>query len=318
MARGRIIAVGSREEVNATIGSNNNEVRRLDLQGKAVIPGLIDAHIHCLGYSRSLRRVNLDGVTSKEEALRLVAEKVAQARPGEWVVGGGWNNNLWSPPDFPTRQDLDRIAPQNPVFLNRKDLHSCWVNSVALERAGVTKETPDPPGAKIGRDESGEPDGIFYENAVALVSRVSRAPASTPARRCETESRCWLRWASWASTTARVGIREADSEGPELFAALRELENAGELQARVVSLIPCYELENAIQMWMRTGFGWERLRIGPVKIFSDGSLGSMTAEMLEPYEGQANNRGIRTISQEDLEEMILSAARRECPPPYTR
>jgi predicted amidohydrolase YtcJ len=162
MQDGRIIAVGSGDEMRSLGG----EVRRVDVGGRAVIPGLIDAHIHLLDYSRSLARVNLDGVTSKEEALRVVAEVARKVEPGRWVRGGGWNNNLWSPTDFPTRQDLDRVVPDHPVYLDRKDLHSVWLNTEALRRAGITRDTPDPPGAAIGRDDSGEPNGMLFESAV--------------------------------------------------------------------------------------------------------------------------------------------------------
>src|SRR5687767_10341679 len=118
---GHIVAVGSSADM-----PGGRDARRIDAGGRAIIPGLIDAHIHFLDYSRSLARVNLDWVTSKAEALRMVAGKARELGPGKWIRGGGWNNNLWSPPTFPTRHDLDRVAPHNPVFLDRKDLHSCW------------------------------------------------------------------------------------------------------------------------------------------------------------------------------------------------
>jgi hypothetical protein len=297
---GRILAVGSRDEM----GSLGGEVRRVDAGGRAVIPGLIDAHIHLLDYSRSLARVNLDGVTSKEEALRMVAETARQVEPGAWVRGGGWNNNLWSPPHFPTRHDLDRIAPDKPVFLDRKDLHSAWINTEALRRAGITRDTPDPPGASIGRDEAGEPNGMLFESAVLLArDAIDEAPedAATAMRR-------------GFDALLAMGITSVHvPEGPECFGTLQVLDYGEVLPLRVVIMLPIYRLREAIALGLRTGFGSERLRVGPVKIFSDGSLGSQTAQMLEPYESNPGNLGIGTIPQGELEGHIIEAARAGIP-----
>jgi len=297
---GRILAVGSRDEM----GSLGGEVRRVDAGGRAIIPGLIDAHIHLLDYSRSLARVNLDGVVSKDEAIRMVADTVRKLEPGAWVRGGGWNNNLWSPPDFPTRQDLDRIAPDNPIFLDRKDLHSVWLNTEALRRAGITRETPDPPGAAIGRDEAGEPNGILFESAVLLArDAIDEAPedAATALRR-------------GFDSLLSMGITGVHvPEGTECFGTLEVLDYGDVLPLRVVMMLAVYRLKEAIALGLRTGFGSERLRVGPVKIFSDGSLGSQTAQMLEPFEGNPGSRGIATTPQEELERHILEAARAGIP-----
>jgi predicted amidohydrolase YtcJ len=288
---GRIVAVGDRGSVG--------QVRRVDLGGRAVIPGLIDAHIHFLSYSRSLTRIELDGVRSKEEAVAMVAARAREVGPGRWILGGGWNNNLWSPPDFPTREEIDRAAPGNPVLLDRKDLHSCWVNSAALRLAGIARDTPDPPGAAIGRDVDGEPDGMLYESAVRLAREAVDEPPPD-------DVAVMRRGMKLLASMGITGIH--DCEGPDAFRALQEIEAAGELGLRVVMLLPYGGLNEAIRLGMRTGFGSDRLAIGPVKIFSDGSLGSRTAEMLEPYEGEADYRGIGTIPQEEMEEAVARAA----------
>ena len=297
---GRIVAAGSRDEVRSLSG----ELRRVDVGGRTVIPGLIDAHIHLLDYSRSLARVNLDGVTSKEEALRMVAGTARQVEPGRWVRGGGWNNNLWSPPDFPTRQDLDRVVPDHPVYLDRKDLHSVWLNTEALRRAGITRDTPDPPGAAIGRDDNGEPNGILFESAMQLATAaIDERPedAATALRR-------------GFDALLAMGITGVHvPEGPECFSTLQVLDYGEALPLRVVMLLPIYRLREAIGLGLRTGFGSDRLRVGPVKIFSDGSLGSQTAEMLEPYEGSPDYVGINTLPQEELERYIIDAARAGIP-----
>jgi predicted amidohydrolase YtcJ len=292
---GFVLGVGTQKIVSKL----GNVTHRVDLEGRAIIPGLIDAHIHFLDYSRSLSKVNLDGVSSKQEVLSMVADKAREVGPGKWVLGGGWNNNLWSPPDFPTRQDLDRVAPNNPVYLDRKDLHSCWVNTLALQKAGVTSETPDPPEAAIGRDDAGDPNGLFYESAVRLMRRAIDEPP-------EDAKTSMRRGFDALLSMGLTGFH--DCEGPDAFAAFQELDSADGLSMRVVILLPFYKLDEAIELGLKTGFGSERLRVGPVKIFSDGSLGSMTAQMLEPYEGRPGNYGISTIDQSVLEEAIKRAA----------
>src|SRR5689334_1407115 len=158
----RLIAVGAADEVAAAAGPG---ARLIDGAGRTVVPGLIDSHIHFMGYADSLLRVDLDGVPSLETALERVAARTATASAGAWVRGRGWNNNLWSPTTFPTRHDLDRVTGDHPALMARKDGHSIWVNSAALALAGITRDTADPPGGRIGRDAQGEPDGILYESA---------------------------------------------------------------------------------------------------------------------------------------------------------
>jgi predicted amidohydrolase YtcJ len=300
MREGRIVAVGTTNDLASLPGPT----RRIDAAGHAVIPGLIDAHIHFLEYSRSLAKIELDGVRSKEEVLARVSAKAAELGPGRWVLGGGWNNNLWSPPDFPTRHDVDRAAPHNPVYLDRKDLHSCWVNSLALQRANVTRDTPDPPGASIGRDDSGEPNGIFYESAVQIMRHAIDEPPEPPIKAMQ-------RGFPALAAMGLTGFH--DCEGPDAFYAFQDLDAAGELPLRVIILLAYYRLQETIRTGLHTGFGSDMLRTGPVKIFSDGSLGSMTAEILADYECCPGNRGIPTIPQEELEHAIVTAAQSGIP-----
>lgn len=297
---GRIVAVGSKEDVALMTGS----VRRIDAGGRAIIPGLIDAHIHFLEYSRSLAKIELDGVKSKEEVLAKVAAKARELGPGRWVLGGGWNNNLWGSAEYPTKHELDAVAPDNPVLLDRKDLHSVWVNTLALQKAKVTRDTPDPPGAAIGKGADGEPDGMLYESATRLIhGAVDEAP--------EDAITAMKRGFEKLTSMGLVGFH--DCEGPDAFAAFQTLDAAGELPMRVIILLAYYRLEETIRVGLRTGFGTDRLRTGPVKIFSDGSLGSSTAQMLEPFEGQPNNYGIGTIPQDEMEEAVLMAAQSGIP-----
>jgi predicted amidohydrolase YtcJ len=294
----RLIAVGAADDVAAAAGAG---ARVIDGGGRTVVPGLIDSHIHFMSYADYLLRVDLDGVPSLETALERVAARTATASAGAWVRGRGWNNNLWSPTTFPTRHDLDRVTGDHPALLARKDGHSIWVNSAALALAGITRDTPDPPGGRIGRDAQGEPDGILYEGA-AMESVYRLVPDESAAER----RGAVLQALQNVTAAGLTGFH--DCESPEAFAAFQELEAAGQLPLRVVMLLALPTLRESIAVGLRSGFGSTRLRVGPVKIFSDGSLGSQTAEMLAPFEGTTDNYGVGTISQPDLEAAILAAS----------
>src|SRR5256886_3444215 len=165
----RIIFVGS----NAAAKSYEGKTTRvLDLHGATVVPGMTDAHYHFIGVGQREMNLNLEGITNLQDFLAKVKTHVDQAKPGEWVTGRGWIETFWTPPVFPTRWDLDKISPNNPVFLGRADGHGAVANSAALKIGGITKETKDPFGGQIVRDrESGEPTGMLLDNAQGFVSR---------------------------------------------------------------------------------------------------------------------------------------------------
>src|SRR6266436_7067757 len=169
----RIIFVGSNRDVQKYIGKNT---RVIDFKGETVVPGMTDAHHHLEGVGFREMTLNLEGVNSLEEFLAKVKARVDQAKPGEWVTGRGWIETFWTPPVFPTRWDLDKVAPNNPVMLQRADGHGAVANSAALKIGGVTKETKDPFGGQILRDkQSGEPNGMLLDNAQSFVT--SHIPA---------------------------------------------------------------------------------------------------------------------------------------------
>jgi hypothetical protein len=269
-----------------------------------VVPGFTDSHIHFLSAALNLERINLDGLDSKAKAVAAVAERVAQTPKGKWVRGYGWNHNLWDG-RFPNKADLDAVAPDHPVVLTRKDYHVLWVNSRALEAAGITTETPDPPGGEIERDPAtGEPTGILKEEACKLVYRV--LPQPTAAERQAALKRAF----TLAHSVGLTGVHEILSTN--LFAeGLRdylELAQRGELGLRVYLFIPRERLTEAITLGLRTGFGDEWVRIGPVKAFMDGTLGSQTADMVEPFKGQPHNRGLPILSAEEIRGLIARAS----------
>jgi predicted amidohydrolase YtcJ len=293
IAGNRISAVGD-DNLRDTLTANGQAI---DLQGKTVIPGLIDAHLHFVSYGLGLTAVELEGVTTLKEAQRRIAERVSATKPGDWIRRGRWNCNLWADGAFPTRYDLDRVAPNHPVMLPSKDGHSIWVNSKAIELAGVTAETPDPPGGRLFRNESGEPTGIFQENAIELIHQVVPPPSKQ-----ERVEACRKAMAN----AARLGLTGVHNcEGALEFAAFQELE--GELTLRVLMHIPSGNLDAAIAVGLQDGFGNDWLRLHGIKAFADGALGSRSAWMLEPYENDPDNVGVPTLTPEETIDLVRRA-----------
>ncbi|MDZ4159431.1 MAG: amidohydrolase family protein, partial [Anaerolineaceae bacterium] len=176
---GRILVVGSDEEVRALAHHNT---KWTDLEGRTILPGLTDSHIHLENYALGLQRVDCE-TQSRADCLRRVQQKALKSTAGDWVRGHGWNQNLWSD-GFGCAAELDAVAPANPVYLTAKSLHAAWVNTRALELAGITPETPDPPGGIIDRDPAGKPTGILFETAMQLVERSIPEPAVSEVTAC--------------------------------------------------------------------------------------------------------------------------------------
>jgi predicted amidohydrolase YtcJ len=253
-------------------------------------------------YALRLSRIDLSGIVSRTAAIGRVAKRVPIAKPGEWLLGGGWDRNIWDDPSFPTKEDLDSVAPHNPVALDSKDGHSLWVNSLALARAGITAETPSPAGGEIERQPgTGEPTGILKENAEDLVEKVIEKPSLEAIQAA-------LKVAmAHAHRVGLTGIHDCEDE--LAFAAFQELSSKGELDLRVLTHIPMKNLDAAIGLGLRTGLGNEKLRVGGVKIFADGSLGSRTAAMLAPYQDEPLNLGIAVTGKEEMRELVSKASR---------
>jgi len=292
---GRILAVGSNAEIESLADPNTQTI---DLGGRLVLPGFTDCHIHFQEYALRRSQVILDGVDDWQEVQRRIQAGVEHANPGEWVLGGGWNQNLWGDGSLPSKTDLNDISPQNPVALSRTDGHSMWVNSLALEKAGITAETPDPPGSCIDRDpDSGEPTGILREwEAIRLVQDIIPEPDD------ETIVVALRASIAEAHRLGLTGIHEMPVEG-EKKPALRSflhLRQQGELSLRVVCMIPVEHLDEAIALGLGSGLGDATLRVGGVKLFADGSMGSSTAWMLEPFEGSDDNYGLVVTPKEEI------------------
>ncbi len=284
---GRVVAVGTTGQLLSEF-ADRLEVE--DMHGRVLLPGLTDAHLHLQMFALGLEMVDCETAT-RAECLRRIAERVRRTPPREWILGRNYNQNAW--PEGPgTAADLDAAAPENPVYIGHKSYHAGWANHLALESAGVGACTPDPQGGRLGRAPDGSLDGILYESAMELVE--DHIPQPSIDRIAQA-----LRHAQKALwEVGLTGVHDFDRG--ECLSALQLLHAAGELKMRVLKSIPLEDLPLAAGLGLRTGFGDDMLRIGPVKAFMDGALGPQTASMLEPFEG-SQDRGILMMDSGELE-----------------
>jgi predicted amidohydrolase YtcJ len=295
----KVLATGSDGEMGALLAPEGKVV---DLKGRTVTPGFTDSHLHFLSYGLSLLQIVLLEVPSLEEVLARVAARAEFTPAGQWLTGHGWDHTLWEGGEFPTRHDLDRIAPEHPVWLRRKCGHAGWANTRALRLAGITAETPDPPAGAIDHEpDTGEPTGILKETAMDLVADLFDDPSLEEATGAIKVA---------IANSHKLGLTGVHTmEGAAAFRAFQQLEADGELSIRVLMQIPEDNLDAAIRVGLRSGFGNERLRIGGLKAFADGALGARTAYMLKAYEGEPDNYGIAVSGSDHLNELVGKAAR---------
>jgi predicted amidohydrolase YtcJ len=285
---GQVIAVGEDDQILDTFSSSN----KLNAFKRTIVPGLTDAHIHLEDYALALQKVDCE-TSSRLECLERIAECVSSSPPDEWILGHGWNQNNWTE-GYGSASLLDEIAPNNPVYLSHKSLHSAWVNTKALQLAGIASNTSDPVSGRIGHLQNGEPDGILFESATNLVERVIPEPCLEQVLKTLKSSIRLL---------IQLGLTSVhDFDRSQCFSALQVLHLNGELKLRVLKSIPYEDLPHAIELGLRSGFGDDHLRIGSVKLFADGALGPHTAAMLEPYDDDPQNIGILMLDAEELYE----------------
>ena len=294
---GRVALVGTNADVTAAAGG----VPAIDLDGRLALPGFCDGHVHLLNLGISRQIVNLRAAHSLEEAVDRVRERARATPPGRWVRGHGWDQNEWAQPSFPDRRPLDEVTPDNPVVLAHTSGHATWVNSRALALAGINADTPEPAGGRIGRDpESGEPTGILFETAGQLV--LAALPELAAGERLEALKEA-VRYAQSLGVTSAhdMGL------GHRTLAALRKLREQGELGLRVRAYLKRERLDEFVAEGLRTGDGDDLLSVGGAKFVADGALGSQTAFMLEPLEGQPDNYGVAVIPAGELEPLVQKA-----------
>ncbi|HET89840.1 MAG TPA: amidohydrolase [Chloroflexi bacterium] len=303
LAGDRVLAVGEDGATNAgrdlrALLSPGGTVR--DLGGRCMLPGLTDSHIHFTRYALGLRQVDLTGTATLDEMLHLVAQRARETEPGRWILGRGWDQERWPEHRFPTAADLDRAAPDHPVRLIAKSGHALVANSRALRLAAITAETPDPPGGQIGRDDAGRPTGMLFEESAAdLIKAVvpQPSPAETDDALREAFPRAW-----------RVGLTAIHDVDADLaLEAYQRLHVRSELGLRVVKYLPDRVLDAALTVGVRAGLGDDWLRVGGIKLFTDGALGPRTAMMLQPYQGEPDNLGIPTMEEEALRRVARRA-----------
>jgi predicted amidohydrolase YtcJ len=291
IVNGRFFAAGSSDEIRAYIGPHTQV---LDLQGRLAVPGFIDSHVHFINGGFQLLQLDLKNAKDEAEFTRRIAEKAKTLPPGRWILGGNWDEQAWPSAKLPTRGLIDAVTPNNPVFISRYDGHAALANSLALKLAGVTRETQEPVGGVIVRDaRSGEPTGVLKDAAEELVARVIPRPT-------EAEMEEALKVA--VAEARRVGVTSVhnittDSDSPSgSFTSevqfLRRAELEGWLTVRLYEIIPIAHWKRLAEAGISREMGSDFLKLGAVKGFADGSLGSGTAWMYEPFDDDPGNRGL--------------------------
>ena len=278
----RIVAVGSNADVDVWRG---HDTKVIDAGGKLLLPGFNDAHVHFVSGGLQLESVQLNDVTTKEEFVRRIAEQAKKTPKGEWIQGGDWDETKWSPPSLPTKELVDPATPNNPVFLSRYDGHSALANSSALRLAGITSQTPDPPGGVIVRDAQGNPTGDLKDAATDIVFKV------IPPLSHEQRLRAVRRALEYAASLGVTSVQNMDPDYADI-AAYAELLQSGELTTRIYVAPLIDQVDDQAKIGIRHAFGGPFLRIGAVKAFADGSLGSRTAYFFESFSDEPGNHGL--------------------------
>jgi len=299
----RIVFVGSNGEAQKYVGRNT---RVIDLGGRTMVPGMTDAHHHLSGVGFREMTLNLEGINNLEDFLVKVKERVVQKKPGEWVTGRGWIETFWTPPVFPTRWDLDKVAPDNPVFLDRADGHGAVANSAALKIAGVDKTTPSPFGGEISRDKpSGEPNGMLLDAAQDLVQR--HIPGTTAA---EAERAIIL----GVNRDVALGWTQVQDPGGSYaeVALMEKLYEEGKIKLRIYKALsaPGTEADRLLSEGPIVGKYGNHLTVRALKLYADGSLGSRSAALLQPYSDKPDTSGFLTIKEEELQPVLQEALRK--------
>lgn len=278
----RIVAVGSEAEISPWRGS---ATRVIDAGGKLLLPGFNDAHVHFTSGGTQLASVQLKDARSPEEFVSRIGARAAHTPKGEWITQGDWDETLWTVPQLPTRQMIDPVTGDTPVFVSRYDGHMGLANTAALKAAGITSRTPDPPGGTIVHDAHGEPTGALKDAAEDLMARV--LPPPTHAQRLAAVRRA-------LDEAAHDGVTSVQDMNPEYadIAVYAELRERGELTARIYAAPLITQVEDQAKIGVRHAFGDAWLRIGALKGYADGSLGSRTAYFFEPFSDEPGNSGL--------------------------
>lgn len=298
----RFVFVGSNDGARKYVGE---KTRVVDLKGKPALPGLTDSHHHLSGVGFREMNLNLEGTTSLADFLAKVKARVDQAKPGDWITGRGWIETFWQPPVFPTRVDLDKVAPNNPVILNRADGHGSVANSAALKIAGITKDTTNPFGGEISKDANGEPNGMLLDAAQGLVS--THIPRTTPAD----AERAILLGVKRNIELGWTQVQDAGGSYPEVE-LFKKLYGEEKIKLRIYKAVhgPSRNSAQLLSEGPIIGAFNNRFTLRTIKVVSDGALGSRGAALLAPYADKPETSGFLTVKQEEFAPMLLEALRK--------
>ena len=297
----RIVRVGGNRDLLALRGPST---RVIDARGGTIVPGLHDAHAHFTGLGAGMQRIDLRGTTSYEQVVSAVRQRAAAARPGEWIVGRGWDQNDWPDKQWPTHDLLSAASPDNPVFLTRVDGHAGLVNRRAMDLAGLGAATTDPPGGRLIRGSGNQPSGVLIDNAQGLVS--SKIP---PVSAAQLEEQILLA----DRETRRLGLTMVHDAGTDgrTIEAYKRLIDAGRLKTRLYVMLrgPLPTLQQAFDNGPIVDYGNHRLAVRAIKVVADGALGSRGAAMLEPYSDEPGTTGLLTTPPEEIYAQTLAASK---------
>ncbi|MDX1619162.1 MAG: amidohydrolase family protein, partial [Balneolaceae bacterium] len=291
--------------VDDTLKADRSDARVVDGRGRVMLPGFIDAHAHVMGLGFQELDANLTGLGSLDESLRRVEEYAADYPELDWIRGRGWNHTHWPSNRFPTAADLDRAVNDRPVWLRRIDGHAGWANSVAMERAGITADTEDPPGGKIVRGEDGNPTGIFVDRAMNLIEE------QIPERTAEEEQLALANALKQMRAHGLTGVQDAgiDAGEWELYTSFAD---RGDLTTRIYAMIggTGRTFDALSEGGPVESYAGDLLALRSVKLYADGALGSRGAALLEEYTDDPGNRGLLFYTESEMADMIFKTASR--------
>jgi predicted amidohydrolase YtcJ len=278
----RIVAVGSTAQVEAWRGP---QTRVVDAGGRRLVPGFNDAHVHFFDGGSQLDSVELNDATSAQEFARRIRERAAKTPKGEWVLNGDWDETKWSPAELPTKELIDTATADTPVAVSRYDGHMVLANSLALKLAGITAQTPDPDGGVIVRDAKGNPTGALKDAAMDMLFKTVPSPTHDQRRHAIERA---------LAHAASLGVTSVQHMNPDYadITIYSELLEEGKLTTRIYAAPLITQVDDQVKIGIRRAFGGPYLRIGALKAYADGSLGSATAYFFEPFSNQPSNRGI--------------------------
>ncbi len=299
---GRIVFVG---DARGALTLKGGQTRVVDVGGRTVIPGMVDAHGHVASLGNTLAVVDLTGAASYDEIIARIAAKAKTVAPGEWITGHGWDQNRWADTRFPTHDKLSAAIPNNPVALGRIDGHATLANKKAMDAAGLSAATKDPSGGHIERAADGTPTGVFVDNAQGLIGRVvpglTRAALKVQVQAAIAEAQRW----------GLTGVHDAGAS-PEVLDIYEELGRASQLNFRMYAMISGGRAESAVldrwfQRGPQSGLYGGTLWVRSIKMYADGALGSRGAALLEPYSDDPKNSGLIVTDPSFIQEIAIEA-----------